>query len=123
MPRELFVTGRKTTKIRNAFASNMLTDIKLSKSQIAKIIQLGGSFGSWLANLGKKALINIVITLVRGNVPGLVSNLHSNTMNKFERKMGEKVAVRVGKRFTIFISNEDMNNIIEITKITNLWRY
>ena len=44
-------------------------------------------------------------------------------MNKFERKMGEKVAVRVGKRFTIFISNEDMNNIIEITKITNLWRY
>ena len=55
LPRELFVTGRKTTKIRNAFASNMSTDIKLSKSQIAKIIQLGGSFGSWLANLGKKS--------------------------------------------------------------------
>ena len=27
----------------------MLTDIKLSKAQISKIIQSGGSFGSWLA--------------------------------------------------------------------------
>ena len=33
----------------------MSTDIKLSKAQIFKIIQSGGSFGSWLANLGKKS--------------------------------------------------------------------
>ena len=32
----------------------MLTDIKLNKTQISKIIQSVGSFGSWLANLGKK---------------------------------------------------------------------
>ena len=46
LPHELFVTTRKTTKVRNAFANNMSTDIKLSKAQIAKIIQSGGSFGS-----------------------------------------------------------------------------
>ena len=34
----------------------MSTDIKLIKSQISKVIQSGGSFGSWIANLGKKAL-------------------------------------------------------------------
>ena len=56
---ELFVTTRQTTKTRNAFANNMSTDIKLSKAQISKTIQLGGSFGSWLGNLGKKALTNI----------------------------------------------------------------
>ena len=28
---------------------------KCSKAQISKIIQSGGSFGSWLVNLGKKA--------------------------------------------------------------------
>ena len=39
----------------------MSTDIKLSKAQISKIIQSGGSFGSWLANLGKKALTNVAI--------------------------------------------------------------
>ena len=39
----------------------MSTDIKLSKAQISKIIQSGGSFASWLANLGKKALTNVAI--------------------------------------------------------------
>ena len=51
---ELFLTTRQTTKIRNAFANNMSTDIKLSKTQISKIIQSGGSFGSSLGNLGKR---------------------------------------------------------------------
>ena len=48
----------------------MSTDIKLSKAQISKIIQLGGFFGSWSGNLGKKALMNIAIPLVRDNSPG-----------------------------------------------------
>ena len=56
MPHELLLTTRQTTEIRNAFPNNMSTDIKLSKAQISKIIQSGGSFGSWFGNLGKKAL-------------------------------------------------------------------
>ena len=39
-----------------------------------------------LGNLGKKALANIVIPLVRDNLPGLVSNLTSNAINRFEIK-------------------------------------
>ena len=54
LPHKLFLTTRQTIKIRNAFANNMSTDIKLSKAQISKIIESGGSFGSWLASLGKK---------------------------------------------------------------------
>ena len=41
---------------------NMSTDIKLSKTKISEIIQSGGSFDSWLANLGKKALTNVAIS-------------------------------------------------------------
>ena len=52
MPHELFLTTIQTTKIRDTFANNMSTDKKLSKAQIAEIIQSGGSFGSLLANLG-----------------------------------------------------------------------
>ena len=52
----------------------MPTDIKLSKAQISKIFQSGGSFGFWLDNLGKKPLTNIAIPLERDNLPGLVSN-------------------------------------------------
>ena len=32
----------------------MSTDIKLNKHQTSKMIQSGGSFGSWFGNLGKE---------------------------------------------------------------------
>ena len=34
LPHDLFLTTRKTTKIRNAFANNVSTDIKLKISKI-----------------------------------------------------------------------------------------
>ena len=40
-PHELFITSRQKTKIKNAFANNMSTDIKLSKAQWSKVIQSG----------------------------------------------------------------------------------
>ena len=75
MPHELFLTTRQATRIRNAFANNISTYTKLSKAQISKTIQSGGSFDSWLANLCKRALTNVAIPLARGNLPGLVNNL------------------------------------------------
>ena len=53
----------------------MLTDVQLSEAQISKILQSGGSFGSWLANLGKNPLKNVASSLARDNLPGLVRNL------------------------------------------------
>ena len=97
LPPELFLTTRQTTKIRNVFANNMSTDIKLSKAQISKIIQSGGSFGSWLGNLEKKVLTNVAILLARDNSPGLVNNLTSNAISTFERKIRGEGAVRAGK--------------------------
>ena len=94
----------------------MSTDIKFSKAQISKKSQSGGSFCSWSANLGKKWLTNNAISLARYNLPALVSNSISNAINKFWRKTRGKGAVRAGKRLTLFILNEDMNNIIKITK-------
>ena len=49
----------------------MSTDIKLSKVELSKIIQSGGSFGSWLGNLGKKAPANVAFALARDNLPRL----------------------------------------------------
>ena len=48
---ELLLTTRQRTKLRNAFSNNMLTDLKLSKAQISKIIQSGGLLGSLLSKL------------------------------------------------------------------------
>ena len=48
---ELLLTTRQSTKLRNAINNNLTTDIKLSKSQIRKIIQLGGFLGKLLSKL------------------------------------------------------------------------
>ena len=88
LPNELFLITRQTTEIRNAFANSMSTDIKLSKAQVSKIIQPGGSFGSWLGHLGKKALTDIDIPLARENLPGLFSfkcNRYISKKNKCKR--------------------------------------
>ena len=68
----------------------MSTDIRLSKAQISKVSQSGGSFGSWLGNLGKKSLAYIEIPLARENLPSLVSNLTSSAINKFDRRISGK---------------------------------
>ena len=47
LPHELFLTTRQRTKIRNAFANNMSTDIKLSKAQVSKIIRVRFGCISW----------------------------------------------------------------------------
>ena len=113
LPHELFLTTIQTINLKNAFANNMSTDINLSQPPICNIIQVAGSFRSWLGNLGKKAVTNNAIPLARDNLPGLVSNLTANSINKFEIKISGKRAVRARKIFTLFISNEYMNDILK----------
>ena len=43
---QLLLTIRQKTKLRNAFNNNKSANIKLSKTQIVKIIQSGGFLGS-----------------------------------------------------------------------------
>ena len=120
LPHKLLLTTRQTIKVRNAFANNMSTDIKLSKARISKIIQSGGFLGSWLgktiSELGKKVVTDLAIPFARDNLAGLVSSITSNTINKFEKEVNGKGDVRAVKGFTLFISNEDMNDIIKIIK-------
>ena len=56
LPQELLLTTRQKTKIRNAFNSNMSTDLKLSEAQINKIIQSGGFLSGLLGPLLKTRL-------------------------------------------------------------------
>ena len=39
---ELFLTKKQTIKIKDPFANNMSTDMKLSKAKLPKVIQSGG---------------------------------------------------------------------------------
>ena len=46
----------------------------------------------------------------------LVSNTASNAIKEIERKISENRAARTGKGITLFISNENINDIIKIVK-------
>ena len=44
-PRMLLLTNRQVLNLRKAFANNSSVDIKLSKTQLSKMIQSGGFLG------------------------------------------------------------------------------
>ena len=56
LPHEIFLTQRQIAKLRNAVKNNLKTHIKLSKAQISKIIQSGGSLGKIFSPLLKTGL-------------------------------------------------------------------
>ena len=55
-PHELLLTNRQVANLRKAFADKSSTDIKLSKTQISKMIQSGGFLGRLLGPLLKTGL-------------------------------------------------------------------
>ena len=64
--------------------------------------------------------MNYGVSFAGDKLSGLVSNIVSNALpnaiNRFERKISGKGAARAGNGFTLFISNEDMDDIIKIVK-------
>ena len=55
-PHKLLLTNRQVANLRKAFADKSSTDIKLSKTQISKMIQSGGFLGRLLGPLLKTGL-------------------------------------------------------------------
>ena len=62
-PHKLLLTNRQVSNLRKAFANHSSADIKLSKTQLSKMIQSGGFLGRLLGSLLKTglSLIKIVI--------------------------------------------------------------
>ena len=58
-PYELLLTNRQIVNLRKAFANNSSTDMKLSKTQLSKMIQSGGFIGGLLGPLLKTGLLLI----------------------------------------------------------------
>ena len=69
-PHKLLLTNRQVANLRKAFANYLSTDIKLSKTQISKMIKSGGFLGRLLGPLIKTGLplMKNVITLLAKSV-------------------------------------------------------
>ena len=63
-PHDLLLNNRQVANIRKAFAKNTSTDIKLSKTQLSKMIQSGGSLGNLLGKLAAP-LIKVAMPLAK----------------------------------------------------------
>ena len=55
-PHKLLLTNRQVSNLRKVFANNSSIDIKLSQSQLSKMIQSGGFLGRLLSPLLKTGL-------------------------------------------------------------------
>ena len=64
LPHELLLTARQATKLRNAIEINMSTDMKLSKTQLSKLIQSRGFLGSLLSKL-EGPLMKVAVPLAK----------------------------------------------------------
>ena len=69
LPHELLLTTRQKTKLRNTFNNSTSANLKLSKTQIVKIIQSGGFLGSLLSKLAAGPLMKIAVPFAK-NVLG-----------------------------------------------------
>ena len=70
-PHELLLTNRQVANICIAFANHSSTDIKLSKSQLSKMIQSGGFLGRLLGPLLKTGLLlikNVIKPLAKSDL-------------------------------------------------------
>ena len=67
-PHKLLLTNRQVSNLRKAFVSHLSTDIKLSKTQLSKMIQSRGFLGRLLGPLlkiGLPLIKNVIKPLVR----------------------------------------------------------
>ena len=90
------MTNRQVANLCKAFAKNTSTDIKLSKSQLSKMIQSGGFLGRLLG------------PLLRTGLP---------LMKSVIKPLAKSVLVPLGLTAAAFIiSNDEMDDILKIVK-------
>ena len=113
-PHKLLLTNRQVANLRKAFANYLSTDIKLSKTQISKMIQSGRFLGRLPGPLLKKGLPlvkNVIKTLAKSILIPLGSTAASSAAYA-----GIHKKIFGSGTTTLIISNDEMNDIIKIVK-------
>ena len=107
---QLLLTNRQVANNRKAFANNSSIDIKLSKTQLSKMIQSGGFLGRLLGSLLKTGLplIKNVIELLAKSVLiflGLTAAASATDARIHKKILG------TGNMTTLVISNNKIEDI------------
>ena len=114
-PHKLLLTNRQVANLCKAFANYLSTDIKLSKTQLSKIIQSGGFLGTLLGPLLKTRL-----PLIKNTIKSLAKSILiplglTAAVSAADAGIHKKI-LGSGDTATLIISNNEMEDIIKIVK-------
>ena len=111
---KLSLTNRQVANLCKAFANHLSTDIKLSKTQLSKMIQSGGFLGRLLGPLLKTGLPlmkNVIKPLAKS---ALIPLGLTAAESAADAGINNKI-LRSGNT-TLIISHDEMKDIVKIVK-------
>ena len=116
-PHELLLTNSQVANLRKAFANHTSSDIKLSKTQLSKMIQLGGFLGRLLSPLIKTGL-SLMESVIRSLakrvlVPSELTAAASAADAGIHKKI---LGSGHNNNTTLIISNDEMDDILKIVR-------
>ena len=127
LPYKLLLTNRQVLNLSKAFANHSSTDIKLSKTQLSKIIQSGGFLGRLLGPLLKTGLsliknvvkpldksVSIALGLTAA-APAADAGIRKKILGSGHNRPSSS-APRNNTTATLIISNNEIESIIKIVK-------
>ena len=121
-PQKLLLTERQASNLRNAFANHLSADIKLSKTQLSKMIQSGGFLSRLLGPLLKTGLPlikNVIKPLAKSVlIPlGLTAAASAADVGIHKKILGSgNRHSSSASHTTLIVSNDEIEGIIKIVK-------
>ena len=119
-PHELLLTNRQVANLRKAFANKPSSDIKLSKTQLSKMMQSGGFLGRLLLGpllkTGLPLIKNVIKPLAKSVlIPlGLTAAASAADVGIHKKILGS--GHNRSSSTTLIIPNNEMEDIIKIVK-------
>ena len=120
-PHKLLLTNRQVTNFRKAFTDNSSIDIKLSKTQLSKMIQSGGFLGRLLGPLLKTGLPlikNVIKPLAKSVLIalGLTATASAADVEIHKKLLGSRNPSSHHNNTVLIKSNDEIEVIIKIVK-------
>ena len=102
-PHEFLLTDGQVANLHKAFENNSITNIKLSKARLFKMMQLGGFLGRLLGQLLKTGL-PLIKSIIKSLAKTVLAGIHKNILGS-----GNNTT-------TLIIPNDEMKDTIETVK-------
>ena len=114
-PHKLLLTNRQVSNLRKAFANNSSIDIKLSKTQLSKMIQSGGFLSRLLGPL-LKTEVPLIKNVIKPLAKSILVPLGLTAATSGADAGMHKKVLGSGNTTTLIISNNGIEDIIKIVK-------